>query len=247
MDNEDRNNIIPPIIKGAVCLLILEIVIFAIIFIINGQSKNAINLIILNFLTLIILYICIRKIITIHPYFFTTITNIIWVAFTIVSIMIIESMFTFSMLDKHLYKIGDIQIKFPKENGFVYGFKDPNNKYYYASYYFDHCLIEIQKIRNDSKYSVFENIKNNVKLDNKITDTVRLKDIYNSNFSEGKEIINEKEWNTYYTQIENIKYTIYYLIMDNYIYQIGTANYSEKPLICTNKINETFKTIKYNN
>ena len=247
MDNEDKNIMIPPIIKGTVCLLILEIAIFAIIFIINGQTKNAIYLIILVFLIILLLYICIRKIITIHPYFFADITNKIWIVSTIVSIMIIELMFTFSMLDKHLYKIGDIQIKFPKENGFVYGFKDTNNKYYYAHYYFDNCSIVIQKTNNNSRYSVFENIKNNVKLDNKITDSISLKDIYNSNFSEGKEIINKKEWNTYYTQVDNIKYTIYYIVIDDYIYQINTANYNENPAVCTDKINETFKTIKYKN
>ena len=145
------------------------------------------------------------------------------------------------------FSIGDIQIKFPKENGFVYGFKDNNNKYYYAHYYFDNCSIEIQKTNNNSRYSVFENIKNNVKLDNKITDSISLKDIYNSNFTEGKEIINKKEWNTYYTQVDNIKYTIYYIVINDYIYQINTANYNENPAVCTDKINETFKTIKYKN
>ena len=247
MDNEDKSITIPTIIKRTFYLLILEIVIFVIIFIINGQLNNAVNLSILTFCVFFIIYACIRKVMKKHPIFFENSANRFWVVSTIITYMIMVLIFCSSMIDKHAYKIGDIQIKFPKENGFIYGLKDTNNKYYYANYYFDHCLIEIQKIRNDSKYSVFENIKNNVKLDNKITDTVRLKDIYNSKYSEGKEIINEKEWNTYYTQIDNIKYKIYYLIIDDYIYQISTANYNENSLVCTNKINETFKTIKYNN
>lgn len=247
MENDNKNVVVPSVINVLACLLFLEIIIFSVIFIINGQVKNAIDISIINTTGIFIAYICMKRTLKINPNFLANNTNILQVASTIITFMGVLFISCSFMIDKHSYKIGDIQIKFPKENGYIYGRKDANKKYYYAEYYHNYCLIEMQKSGNNSRYSVFENIKQNVKLDNKITDSVSLEDIYNSNFIEGKATINGKEWNTYYTQVDNVKYTIYYLIIENDIYQINTANYNENPSICTNKIDETFKTIKYNN
>ena len=242
-----KNNKVVPLIKNLLIAAIVEFIIIAIIFIANEQQNDAIMLGIIVFGFLLAFYVSIKLINENRPYFFERKTNLLRISVSIISFMILVIIVSLSTIDKRSYEIGNIQIKFPKEKGFIYGDKDANNKYYYTHYYFNNCSIEIQRIYNNNEYSIFENIKSNIKLDNKITENIRLEDIYNSKFTERKEIINGKEWTINYTQVGTIKYTIYYIIIDDYIYQIGTANYNENPTICTNKINETFKTIKYKN
>lgn len=244
MKNKTVN--IPPIIKIILILSILVVVTMISAFIINEQLKTAINLGNTFFIVFIVLFSCILLTKYFDPDLLKSKLALFMLASLIIFSMAILLINYNSSFIIRSYKIGDIQIKLPIGDNHIYGLKDANNKYYYAQYYNDNCLIEIQKTLYNKEYSVLENIKRNIKLEQKITETIKYDDIYNSELTEGKNNIYGIEWNTYYTEVDNIKYTINYLIIDDYIYHINTANYNEKPEVCNNKIDEAFKTIKYN-
>lgn len=235
------------IISSLLTAYFLEVVILLILFVYNGQMNKILPICCTGFGCLALFHICLKIINIKNPYFLQNTINIFFVASSIVGCMIVLLFSMQSMITKFSYKIGSIQIKFPKGDAMIYDYTDTRNNNYYIEYYSNKCSIEIQKIHNDSNYSTFENMKQNALLDNKITDNVQIKDIYNSDFSEGTRIINDKQWSTYYTQVDNIKYTINYIIIDNEIYMISTANYSDNSKACIDKIDKTFATIKYNN
>ena len=241
---EDENKI-PPIIKYLSIFVIIEAMVMIILYLFNGQQRDALLTGITAVGVLLILYLSIKMITKNMPYFFENKNNSL--RYIIALLGVIFMLLIMFSLDKLTYQIGSIQVTFPKEKGFVYGEKDGNNDYNHAYYYFDYCSIEVKKVYNNTNYSIFDNMKKNMNLESKITDEIRIKDIYNSEFTEGKETINEKEWNTFYTKVETINYTIYYTVIDNYIYQINTENYNINPDVCTKKIDQTFKTIKYSN
>ena len=241
-DNDFR---IVPLLKILLLVWLLIAVCVSIIFALNGQYNDTKFYSIMEMCLIIVMYLLIRKIVKDDPYYFNKTINLFTFSCYIITFIIILIIMSFNSYVVRTFTIGDIKVTFPKENGFIFGLKDDNKNIYGAKYYFDYCSIEIKKIYNNSDLPVLENIKNNEKLEQKITDEIRIGDIYNSDFTTGEATINGKSWVTNYTKVANIKYTIYYLVIDDYIYQIDTANYNDNSKVCTDKIDETFKTIKY--
>ena len=245
MENQ-KNNITIFEVLGIIALL--EGIILTLLLIINRKVFDALMLCVFIIITLFIIYFGVKGIHKKNPsLFIQTPISLYAYSFCFIALMVIYVMIFNTSYDKLSYRIGDIQVKFPKDRVDVYGLKDTNNKYYYANYYIEKCLIEIKKIDNNKNYTIFENIKNNIEPEKKITGLIKLKDIYELEFTEGNEIINGKEWTTKQVNKEPIKYTLYYTVINDYIYQIDTFNYSSDPSLCTNKIDETIKTIKYSN
>lgn len=247
MNDDNKVTKLMAIIKKLEGFAILESIIMAAIFIINNQLNKAIVILVLSFCFLAFYRSLLKLILrSKHKLFASENVATLYFSLPIIYFMIIIFILFTPDINKRSYTIGEIKIKFPKEIGFIYGNKDESKKYSSVHYYYDYCSIEIEKFYNDTTYSIFDNIKNNANLNTKITNNVRLIDIYTSEFINGKEIINGKEWTTYYTEVDTIRYTIYYMVIDDYIYQMSISNYNENPAMCTNRVNETFKTIEYN-
>lgn len=226
---------------------IIELLFFIAIFINNGQKNDALQLCIIGFGTLLLLYIIVKTCNKNKPFLLHKPQISFTLSIGIIGFMMMICVFSNYMFIKRSYKIGNIQVEFPKGDAMIYDFVDSKNHNYYIEYYNNYCSIELQKIHYNNNYSILENIKINERLEQVITDNIKVEDFYNSNFTEGTRSINKKEWSTYYTEIDKIEYTIYYIIIDNDIYKISTTNYNKDSKACNNNIDKTFESIKYKN
>ncbi len=208
-------------------------------FILNGQFNNAKYMGFLSGILFVIMLVSTRVIIKKNN------NSYRYFPIYIVTLMFLFIIFMINSYEKRSYKVGNISFTYPNEIGYVYGLKDKNNKYYYTQYYYDNCLIEIQKYRNNPNNSEFTNIKNNIKLSSKITETVTKEDIYNSEFKDGTKSINGKEWKTSNTKVDTLKYTVYYKVIDSNLYVIESSNFHNDSKKCTKRVNETLNSIKY--
>ena len=239
MMNEAERAKLKKLLKTLTVFYVIEIIAMVAVFINNGQQQEAITMGVFSAVLLGIIYFTTDIVFANNSSYYK-----IFPVYVISVMVILVVMFS-TAYEKRFFIVGDMSFKFPKEIGFIYDKKDANNKCYYVEYYYDLCSIEVQKTLYNEEYQVFENIKNNVQLERKITDTIRKEDVYNSKFTEGKKDINGKEWKTFSTKIENMDYTIYYRIVDNDLYVMDVANYNNNPKECTKKVNEAFKTIEY--
>ncbi len=174
---------------------------------------------------------------------FVLTTFIMPLIFVIIGTLFISSL----LIDKRSFQVGDIHIKFPRQNNYIFGDKDNTGNYYYIDYYYKNCSIEVNTGIYDSNLSNLDNIKANVQLDHKITKELTKEEFYKLDFKNNKEDINGKEWESYEIELPDIYYKVYTRSNNSNFYFIETKYYKNADKkTCENKVSETFKTIKYN-